>query len=224
MRYGLIVCDSSPLITLARAGELDLLLRHGLPVTIPDAVYREAANPNYDDGVMLMEWVERNAAHVRVASTQAGLQQDILLRNGVKANNLGEVAAMEVIDRFLAASPDQRAVLIYEDSDVRRLPTIDRADTVTTGAFLIALERAGLIQSADHILNEAARAGRNVEAQREGARGEPPAGLVSQLRDRPSVTTTGLLDVTPRSLKPPGSATLDADRLPLDRPRGGRSR
>ena len=40
--YSLIVTDTSPLFTLALAGSLDVLLRPGLPVRIPDAVYIEA--------------------------------------------------------------------------------------------------------------------------------------------------------------------------------------
>ncbi len=37
-----IVTDTSPLFTLVLAGSLDILLRPGLPVRIPDAVYIEA--------------------------------------------------------------------------------------------------------------------------------------------------------------------------------------
>jgi hypothetical protein len=37
--YSLIVTDTSPLFTLALAGSLDVLLRTGLPVRSPDAVF-----------------------------------------------------------------------------------------------------------------------------------------------------------------------------------------
>ena len=40
--YSLIITDTSPLITLALADSLDALLRPGLTVHIPDAVYTEA--------------------------------------------------------------------------------------------------------------------------------------------------------------------------------------
>jgi len=43
---------------------------------------------------------------------------------------------------------------------------IERAEIITTGSFLSALERAGLVQSADYILDQAANAGRHVEGQR----------------------------------------------------------
>ena len=40
--YRLIVTDASPLFKLVLADSLDVLLRPGLPVSIPDAVYVEA--------------------------------------------------------------------------------------------------------------------------------------------------------------------------------------
>jgi hypothetical protein len=58
--YSLIVCDASPLITLAKAQALDVLLRQPWPIRIPDAVYREAANEAHEDGVGIAKWV---AAH-----------------------------------------------------------------------------------------------------------------------------------------------------------------
>jgi hypothetical protein len=43
--FSLIVTDTSPLFTLALAASLDALLRPGLQVRIPDAVYIEATQP-----------------------------------------------------------------------------------------------------------------------------------------------------------------------------------
>jgi hypothetical protein len=40
--FRLIVTDTSPLFTLVLADALDVLIRPGLPVSIPDAVYVEA--------------------------------------------------------------------------------------------------------------------------------------------------------------------------------------
>jgi len=41
-KFSLIVTDTSPLFTLVLADALDVLLRPGLPISIPDAVYIEA--------------------------------------------------------------------------------------------------------------------------------------------------------------------------------------
>ena len=63
------------------------------------------------------------------------------------------------------------ALLLFEDSDVekRRAVVDQRVSLISTGDFLRELEAAGLIQSADHILDQAAARGRNVERQREAA-------------------------------------------------------
>jgi len=180
--YGLIVCDASPLITLAKAQALDALLRQPWPIRIPDAVYREAANEANEEGVLIARWVAGHEDRVQLTPTEAGIEQDILLRSGAKARNAGENAALEVINLFLERTPDLRAIRLYEDDDVRRLPMIDRAEIMTTSSFLFALERADLIQSVDHILDQAANAGRNVESQR-GERSEDSVrDFVSELR------------------------------------------
>ena len=221
MNYGLIVCDASPLITLAMADELDVLLRQPWPITVPDAVYNEAANEAHADGIRIANWIENNKDRVRVAATEAGVEQGALLRAGLRARNAGENAAMQVINRFLESEPDKRAVLLYEDDDVRSLPVLDRADIFTTGQLLSALEEARVIQSADRILDEAARAGRNVAAQRASASAAPPARLLEQVRAAGG--GTGLLDPTPLSLNLTENPTPDTGRR-LGRPGGGRSR
>ena len=217
MQYGLIVCDASPLITLAMAGQLDVLLKQPWPITVPDAVYREATNEAHGDGIVIARWIEDNKDRVRVAATEAGIEQDVLLRAGLKGRHSGENAAVEVINRFLEATPDTRAVLLYEDDDVRKMRVLDRADIVTTGVFLSALEKAHRIQSADFILDEAARAGRNVFAQLAAAGQSPPAGLVE-----------GIAAGRGGGLAGPGRVSLTAIDAPARQPDGpalkGRSR
>ena len=58
--------------------------------------------------------------------------------------------------------------MLFEDTDIvsRRAIVGDRVGVISTGDFLRELENAGLIQSTDHILDQAAAQGRNVERQR----------------------------------------------------------
>ena len=58
--------------------------------------------------------------------------------------------------------------MLFEDTDVERRRAIvdQRVGLISTGDFLRELEAAGLIQSTDHILDQAAAQGRNVERQR----------------------------------------------------------
>ena len=59
-------------------------------------------------------------------------------------------------------------MLLFEDSDIghRRAVIDERVGVISTGDFLRELETAGLIQSADYVLDQAAAKGRNVERQR----------------------------------------------------------
>jgi len=61
-------------------------------------------------------------------------------------------------------------LLLFEDSDIRSRSFVrtlpERVTAISTGDFLRALEVENCIQSADHILDEAASRGRNVEQQR----------------------------------------------------------
>jgi hypothetical protein len=158
-RYSLIVTDTSPLFTLVLADALDVLLRPGLPVRIPDAVYFEATRVHGAPGAeQIVEWINAHLDMVQIVPTDTGIDQQRRLEEGRSIRGLGELASIEVLDRFLRSDPTVRALLLFEDTDVERRRAIldERADVVSTGDFLRDLEAAGLIQSADYILDSAA--------------------------------------------------------------------
>jgi hypothetical protein len=180
--FSLIVTDTSPLITLALADALDVLLRPGVPVSIPDAVYIEATRVRAAAGAgSIVEWINENLDRVRIVPTEIGIDQQRRLEEGRTIRALGEQAALEVLDRFLSSHPDAEALLLFEDTDVaRRRAIVDqRVGLITTGDFLRELEAAQLIQSSDHILQLAAERGRNVERQRQAASDTGPLDRVS---------------------------------------------
>ncbi len=239
--FGLIVTDASPLVTLGAADALDTLKRPGLPVVLPDIVFLEVTrDPTKPGAQAVIDWVLENKDLVRVLPTTIGVeyQQLLVVNPGAKSKGRGERAAVELASEYLERDPTMHAVLIYEDQWVRDTRFVgggtiaDRVHVVTTGDFLRELEAARLIQSADHILDDAANAGRNVDQQRAGQgrqAGESPAGelatflktRVPGLMDaaRDTGRTTGLLDTTSQSLLKE-TGTPDADHRALDRPRG----
>lgn len=74
--FSLIVTDTAPLITLALANSLSALLRPGLPVSIPDAVYTEATRIRAAPGAEhIMDWINAHPEQVRVELTDIGLDQ-----------------------------------------------------------------------------------------------------------------------------------------------------
>ncbi|HUZ14082.1 MAG TPA: hypothetical protein VMU93_14690 [Caulobacteraceae bacterium] len=175
--YSLLVTDTSPLFTLVLADELDVLLRPDLPVTIPDAVYIEAIRVRGAPGAdRIVEWINAHLDRVRIVPTGIGIDQQRRLEEGRTTRGLGEQAAMEALDRFLLDNSKTEALLLFEDADIarRRAVVDERVGLLSTGDFLCELEEAGLIQSADRILDRAAERGRNVERQRLQASDDGP--------------------------------------------------
>jgi hypothetical protein len=178
--FSLIVTDTSPLFTLVLADALDVLLRPGLAVTIPDAVYIEATRVHGAPGAeQIMEWINAHLDVVRIVPTDIGIDQQRRLEEGRSIRGLGEQAAIEALERFLRIDPAAEALLLFEDSDIgKRSAIVDqRVSLISTGDFLRELEAAGLVQSTDQILDQAAARGRNVEKQRQ-------AGEEARTRER----------------------------------------
>jgi fructose-specific phosphotransferase system component IIB len=168
--FGLIVTDTSPLLTLVLADALDTLLLPGLPVSIPDAVYIEATRVHGAPGAeQIVEWINAHLDKVRIVPTDIGIDQQRRLEEGRSIRGLGEQAAIETLERFLRSDPSAEAVLLFEDTDIERRRTIidERVSLISTGDFLRELEASRLIQSADFILDQAAAQGRNVDRQRQ---------------------------------------------------------
>ncbi len=186
--FTLIVTDTSPLITLALANSLDALLRPGLPVSIPDAVYIEATRIRAAPGAeRLVDWINAHLDQVRIVPTEIGIDQQRRLEEGRSIRAMGELAALEVLDRTLRNDATAEALLLFEDSDIskRRAVLDERASLISTGDFLRELEEAGMIQSTERVLDEAATQGRNIERQRRAGGGdEMLMRLRRQLRDR----------------------------------------
>jgi hypothetical protein len=186
--FSLIVTDTSPLLTFALADSLNVLLRPGLPVSIPDAVYIEATRVHGAPGAeQIVEWINAHLDAVRIVPTDIGIDQQRRLEESRSTRGLGEQAAIEVLERFLRGDPMAEALLLFEDSDVmkRRAIVDQRVSLISTGDFLRELEAAGLIQSTDRILDLAAAQGRNVERQRQAADDEiARARLREQLQQR----------------------------------------
>ncbi|HXW71958.1 MAG TPA: hypothetical protein VEK34_11025 [Methylocella sp.] len=186
--FSLIVTDTSPLFTLVLADALDALLRPGLPVRIPDAVYVEATRVHGAPGAdQIVEWLNAHLDLVTIVPTDVGIDQQRRLEEGRSIRGLGEQAAVEALDRFLRSDPTAEALLLFEDTDIqkRRAVVEERVSLISTGDFLRELEAAGLIQSTDYILDQAAAQGRNVERQREiGEEATTRERLRDQLQQR----------------------------------------
>ena len=89
-----------------------------------------------------------------------------------------------MLNVVILADAELKALLLFEDNDIRSrcIATImpERVAPIATAGFLRVLENAGLIQSADLILDNAARRGRNVVSQRGVAVGSDAAEVLRE--------------------------------------------
>ena len=162
MSISLIVTDASPLITLAVAGALDVLLLPRLRVILPDMVRHEIVrHPEKPGAAEVMEWIRAHEPDAVSVGSTTEYEEFLILQKanpGVKIRNRGELAAAEILSHELDNKVDA-AILLFEDSDIRkpnfliRLP--DQVLVMSTSEFLAGLESAKLIKSAQAILAKA---------------------------------------------------------------------
>jgi hypothetical protein len=166
-RVSLFVLDTGPLITLAAAENLDYLLYPNVPVVIPDAVFYEATRDVGKLGAQsTIDWVKAHHAQVEIAPTNAyvNFQAARSVNPRAEEPHLGEQAAVEVIDEPARLQADERAVLLFEETNVMRRVIVrerERIVEVSTMDFLRILEAEQRIQSADAVFDRALAAGRS---------------------------------------------------------------
>ena len=177
-RFGLIVTDALPLMTLSAADALSCLLIPDVPVLIPDMVHAEVARDMTRLGAKeIVDWIRTHGEQVKIIATEDYAEFEALraINPNMRSKGRGEQAAAEVLGYEIDANPGLHIILLFEDSDIRNRefvrPLPERMTASSTGDLLHELEAAGRIQSSDRILDEAnAARGRGIEAQRQPAR------------------------------------------------------
>ena len=91
-----------------------------------------------------------SSPRISASTSSAGSKKDRSIRG------LGELAAIEALDRFLRSDAMAEALLLFEDTDIAGAVRwwTSGVNLISTGDFLRELEAAGLIQSTDQILDE----------------------------------------------------------------------
>lgn len=163
----IFVVDTSPLITLAAAQSLDYLLYvENAKVIIPDAVFYEATFDASKLGASdILAWVKSHHEQIEISPTNAYIVFDAARQTNprIRQANLGEQAAVEVIEEPGQLGPNERAVLLCEETAVLKRITVRDASRIvelSTMDFLRILEAEQRIQSADAVFQLAIQAGR----------------------------------------------------------------
>ena len=177
----LIILDSAPLVALAAINALDLLNDVTDKVSVSQAARATSA---IDAGMGIWIWIDRRSDceddSFRIVKTSSEEMATMLIRSGAKvdkelAAGLNRLGAMNVAgmmnhlfedgDSLIVLSDDQSIVKTFEKN--RSYPA-EGIRHVTTRGFLDAMERAGMIPSADDVVDMIKKAGITLADDPEG--------------------------------------------------------
>ena len=160
----ILLPDAGPLITLAYADALDLLLKPAWPLQVVDMVLHEVTRNATPTSEKIGQWVAKQA--IPVLTTRAyqhyGAAQAADETRPRKAN-LGEIAIQEAMNELALTSPTTTGVFLFEDHKIARASFLlpNNCRKISTRAWLLFLESKGWIDSAAEIERAAISNGRN---------------------------------------------------------------
>ncbi len=162
-----MVPDAGPLISLAKAGLLDLLLLPGYPIYVVDQVrYEVTGSKQYPDAIRIEEFIWQHPGAVHEFLTAVGQAAASKRAQGeIRQPGQGEAAIAEFLQRLdeITGDPEAPVLLLFEDGDIgkSRFLLPNSIHPLSTRAFLRGLERRRLIQSADDAWKRIEAAGRS---------------------------------------------------------------
>jgi hypothetical protein len=190
----LFVVDTGPLITLAAARSLDYVLYVNADVVIPDAVLYEATHDAARLGAQdIIDWAKAHRPSIEIAPTKVYEAFDAARATipNFRQPDLGERAAVEVIEEPDRLVGDERGILLCEETTVLKRVVVrdrDRIVEISTLDFLMLLESEQRIQSAEAVFELARQAGRLASrAQKLGGHDEATSEAIRQLVQRREV-------------------------------------
>ncbi|WP_158906713.1 hypothetical protein [Burkholderia sp. L27(2015)] len=154
--------DAGPLITLAYANALDLLLKPSWTVEIVDMVLHEVTRNQTPTSQQIADWVSIKGLSVTTTQIYRHYVQSSGAVPKVRKSNLGEHAAQEAM-QGLGLSAERAGIFLFEDHKIARASFMlpDNCRKISTRAFLLFLEQSELIESAAEIERRAVIAGRH---------------------------------------------------------------
>jgi hypothetical protein len=155
---------AGPVITLAYADALDLLLKPGWPIVLVDMVLHETTRSQTPTSDTIAQWAQANTLPIRTTRLFQHYQQ--ALANdpaAARTPHLGELAIQETMSDFALDQPRKTGVFLFEDHKIARASFLlpDNCRKISTRAFLLFLEQQGWLESAAEIERRAILAGRN---------------------------------------------------------------
>lgn len=157
----IVVADTGPLITLAFADQLDLLLKTDAHLVILDVVYLEATSSNTFDAERIKQFVSTN--NIDIVETDRGKE---IAKTGIRKRHDGERAIQDYLFEFADIADQQNnddySTLIFEDHKLKSTSFVlpDNVYLLTTMSLLLLLQKRSVIPSARAVVDAANAAGR----------------------------------------------------------------
>ena len=157
-----VLPDAGPLIALAYADSLDLLLKPGWPVEIVDMVLKEVTRNTTPTSQRIASWVVHHKLTVLTTNVGRHYEEATAEALPVRKSSLGELAIQEAMNRFALHTPPKTGVFLFEDHKIARASFLlpDCCRKVSTRAFLLFLQQKNWISSSIEIERRAIAAGR----------------------------------------------------------------
>ncbi len=165
MRCRLLIPDAGPVNSLWVADSLELLLKVGMDIIIIDAVFDEmTSDPSYRKDREVKAFIKDNRPPFFIVETDMGrLERARRERGEAPKTNAGEVAIADFmtsetgLDTWISAG--EPVVILSEDMRAMRRLFLSEPNVHALGTigFLRGMEKAGLLASADMVLDRMLR-------------------------------------------------------------------
>ncbi|MCY4261263.1 MAG: hypothetical protein OXC91_13500 [Rhodobacteraceae bacterium] len=176
-----VIPDTGPLISLARADRLDLIDRFNSPILIADAVAMELLHgpPAAPDRTRLEAWLAQSSNRIQIVPTSIG---DVLRElhdlqrllspaqrraaHRHKRRHAGEVAILEMATALQGRlTAEETGLVLFEDKAVTRMNFGPYVRVMNTWALATILETLGVLDSADTLFDTIEATGRSLDRQ-----------------------------------------------------------
>ena len=187
----IVIPDSGPLITFGSIDRLDLLDRFNCPIMVTDMVAAEIRRgpSTASDKPIFERWFSAPSNRVQTCQTTYGTMWNALTpeaQSQIKRQmpGAGEQSIREFVQKVeVSLPPGDQLLVLFEDDAVKKVPFSPSTHLLHSFAFMMSLEKMGVIASADQLREQVLAAGRQLARDTFERRAMAGAGVADWQRD-----------------------------------------